>query len=126
MTRAVYTFGPTWQDRSFKKEFKRLPADRRNQLLEELASLIDTLAACTHPTADQRLATYRPSAYQVPGLKGALPLYEYRLKKLTRVIAGWHGDGEAVLMVAVTLSHDHNRLKRLIQGQTKAVGGWAP
>lgn len=122
MPRPVYPFLPTWEDRRFKKELSKLSAEAREGVLEEISALIDALAECRHPTKDEVLRPYKPSPYQAPGIKREPRLYEYRLSGVTRVVAGWVQDGEAILMVAATLSHDHSRLKRLLKQHNSGLG----
>jgi len=122
--RPVYPFLPTWEDRRFKKELSKLSAEARDGILEEISALIDALAECRHPTKDGTLRPYKPSPYRAPGMKREPRLYEYRLSGVARVIAGWVQDGEAILMVAATLTHDHSRLVRLLKQHRSDLGGW--
>lgn len=124
MPRPVYPFLPTWEDRRFKKELSKLSPDAREGVLEEIRALIDALAGCRDPIRDRKLRPYQPSPYRAPGLKNEPRLYEYRLSGVTRVLAAWVQDGEAVLMVAVTLSHDHPRLIRLLKQHRSSLMDW--
>jgi hypothetical protein len=96
-----------------------LPQSQQEERLRELAALATALGECSHPTHDQRLAPWRPSAYHVPKVPSHVRLCEYRCTYPLRVIARWIEPSEeepegAVLLVAVTLSHDHDRLKEVI------------
>jgi hypothetical protein len=119
MARPVRLFGPLWFDNHFKRELRRLPRPEQESRLQEIADLTHELASCRHPTLDPRLARWRPSAYRVPKIPSEKRLCEYRCSFPMRVIARWiepsTEDPEgAVLLVAVTLSHDHERLKEII------------
>ncbi|HVR95691.1 MAG TPA: hypothetical protein VMW27_03700 [Thermoanaerobaculia bacterium] len=77
------------------------------------------LSRCSHPTHDPLLASWRPSAYHIPKIPSSVRLYEYRGAYPLRVIARWIEPSEEepeglVLLVAATLSHDHERLKEII------------
>lgn len=124
MARPVYPFLPTWEDRRFKKDLSKLSEEAKEGVLEEISALIGALAECRHPTKDEALRPYKPSSYRAPGMKKEPRLYEYRLSGITRVIAGWVRDGEAILMIAVTLSHDHARLIRLLKHHRSDLGEW--
>lgn len=124
MSRPVYPFLPTWEDRRFKKELSKLSEEARERALEEISALIGALAECRHPTKDEALRPYEPSPYRAPGMKKEPRLYEYRLSGVRRVIAGWVRDGEAILMIAVTLSHDHDRLIRLLKQHRGDLEEW--
>jgi hypothetical protein len=125
MIRPVRFFEPLWFDRDFKKSLKSLsPAERENRL-RELEELANALGLCRHPTHGPELARWRPSAYHVPKLT-EIPLYEYRCKFPMRVVAGWLEPSEsdpdgAVLLVAVTLSHDHRRLQEIVARNREAL-----
>jgi hypothetical protein len=119
MARPVRQFEPTWFDRQFRKDLKELPAAERDRRIAELAELARDLSECRHPTHDPCLTRWRPSAYHVPKVPAGIKLYEYRGKYPLRVIARWldPSDDEPtglILLVAVTLSHDDQRLKQLV------------
>lgn len=119
MARPVRELQSLWFDHRFKRELARLSPAEQESRLKELADLSEELAACTHPTHDQRLARWRPSAYHVPKVPTDKRLCEYRCAFPMRVIARWIEASEedpegAILLVAVTLSHDHERLKEII------------
>ncbi|HKI05769.1 MAG TPA: hypothetical protein VKK31_27560 [Thermoanaerobaculia bacterium] len=119
MSRPVRQFEPLWFDHHFRKDFKKLPKPQQSERLAELARLATDLSQCSHPTHDPRLAAWKPSAYHVPKIPPGVTLFEYRGKYPLRVIARWIEPSEvdsegAVLLVAVTLSHDHKRLKEVI------------
>lgn len=119
MARPVRELLSLWFDHRFKKELGRLPPAEREKRLRELADLSMALAVCKHPTHDPLLAPWKPSAYHVPKVSPEKRLCEYRCSFPMRVIARWiepcEEDPEgAILLVAVTLSHDHERLKEII------------
>ncbi len=112
----------TWADRECRKDFKRLSGKEKELCEERLEALIVALAGCNHPALDPDLRRYRPSSYQVRR-KGEGRLLEYRLSGVLRVIVCYFEEESVILLVAVTLTHDHERLRRLIQrNQT----GFAP
>lgn len=128
MARPVHVFEPLWFDRDFKKSLSSLPQDQQTERLEELRDLALALADCRHPTHDPALARWRPSAYHVPKLSGAV-LFEYRCRFPMRVIARWVGPSAAepegvVLLVAVTLSHDHRRLRDVLARNRSDLRDW--
>jgi hypothetical protein len=128
MARPVHVFEPLWFDRDFKKSLSSLPQDQQTERLEELRDLALALADCRHPTHDPALARWRPSAYHVPKLSGA-GLFEYRCRFPMRVIARWVGPSAAepegvVLLVAVTLSHDHRRLRDVLARNRSDLRDW--
>lgn len=104
----------TWADREFRKDYKRLPRKERELCEERLEALIGTLASCNHPALDPDLRKYRPSSYRVRR-KGEGKLLEYRLPGVLRVIVCYFEAESVILLVAVTLTHDHERLRRLIE-----------
>lgn len=119
MPRPVRQFEPLWLDNHFKREFRRLPRPQQESRLQELADLATALGQCVHPTHDPNLAPWRPSAYHVPRVPPSVRLFEYRCDYPLRVIARWIEPSEedpegAVLLVAATLSHDHQRLREII------------
>jgi hypothetical protein len=128
MARPVYFFEPLWFDRDFKKSLSSLSEEQQTGRLEELRELALILAACRHPTHDPALSRWRPSAYHIPKLSG-LSLFEYRCRFPMRVIARWvdpsAGEPEgAVLLVAVTLSHDHRRLREVLARNRSDLRDW--
>ena len=104
----------TWADREFRSDYKRLPKKDKVLCEERLEALIVALAGCTHPALDPDLQKYRPSAYRVHR-KGEGRLLEYRLPGALRVIVCYFEEESVILLVAVTLTHDHERLRRLIE-----------
>jgi hypothetical protein len=119
MGRPVRQFEPLWFDRQFKKDLKKLSKPQQDARLKDLAELIVALSESRHPTHDPRLAAWKPSAYHVPRVPPSIRLCEYRCAYPMRVIARWIEPSPAdpeglVLLVAVTLSHDHDRLKEII------------
>ncbi|MBW8874415.1 MAG: hypothetical protein JF614_05590 [Acidobacteria bacterium] len=92
----------------------------RDERANQVASLVKVLQVCAHPVTDPRLQPWRPSAYRgVIQVKGGY-LVEYRFPGIMRVIACCF-DGSAdeyqglVLLLTITLDHDHERMKKLIR-----------
>jgi hypothetical protein len=111
----VRPYLPTWADTHYKRDLASLDEPSQQAHLARLAKLIETLIHCRHPHKEPALAGFKPTPY--PGVI-KLPdahLVEYRLDKLCRVIACWFEKEAMILLVAVTLTHDHDRLKRLIR-----------
>jgi hypothetical protein len=130
MSRPVRPFKPLWFDHQFKKELRKLTEAKRNERLDELAALALTLAECRHPTHDLALQPWRPSAYQVPKIPPEVRLYEYRCAFPLRVIVRWVEPTErepegTVLLVAATLSHDHERLKDILKNNRSELRSWS-
>ncbi len=132
MPRPVRQFDLFWGDREFKKAFKRLPESDQRERLAELVTLVQDLAACTHPTHDPSLQRWRPSAYHVRSVDPSRArLYEYRCTFPMRVIARWidptpeEPEG-SILLVAATLSHDHERLKEIIRRNREDLVDYLP
>jgi hypothetical protein len=125
--RVVYCIA-TWGDRQFRKSFEKLSADEQVSFLEKLHALERSLENASHPATDPVLRqTYRAKSYSgVVSLKGAA-LIEYSLGNLTRVIAKYPASKseDAILLVAVSLTHDHERLKRLIKQGRAEIDGWS-
>ena len=125
MSRKIYPFEPTWLDREYRKNFAQLAPTEQEQTKQDLASLISALGECHHPTMDPLLGRWKPSSYGGLGVPG---LYEYRLGPLSRVIVRCTDVAQSgdILLVAATLVHDHERIKRLIavhkQGLSRAPG----
>ncbi len=125
MAREVRPFLPTWEDRRYKKDLERQSPRDREAIQKDLADLIVAIRTATNLAMDPDLARFKPTAYRyrgVPRLRtpGA-QLYEYRLHGLTRVVvchfaahAAVAGE-ELVLLVAITVTHDHERLVRVIR-----------
>ena len=136
--RHVYPFKLTWEDKHYRKTLNKLNSKQQKKLLKEIAALIKALSNCTHPTSDPILQRWNPSPYKRVIKQSGL--YEYRLDKMTRVIACLievNPDDEAdpnddnevdevVLMLTVTLTHDHERMRRLIQSQKGSISTWTP
>jgi hypothetical protein len=59
-------------------------------------------------------------------LKVGGKLIEYRLDSLSRVIAKYPAcaDSDDILLLAVTIDHDHARLKALLQQHRAEIDGW--
>ncbi len=118
MPRPVHFFQPLWLDSHFRKAFKSLHPQEQSAREQELAGLIAALASCRHPASDPDLRPWKPTAYRIARVTG---LFEYRGRFPLRVIARFIDpdppelpDG-AVLLVAATLTHDHDRLKRILE-----------
>jgi hypothetical protein len=130
--RAVYPFEPTWLDKNFRKALKKLrSAEDREQILAQIEALLDALGQCRHPIQDPNLSRWHPTPYR--GLK--IPrgnLVEYRFPNLIRVVVcdfpgGVGGSREpTLLLLGVTLHHDHDRLMRLFKQHKKGIGKWRP
>ncbi len=126
MSKHVRPYQPTWLDKAFAKDYKKLSRAEQHNFTRRLGELIEALRACAHPAADPALGKWRPSAYRIAGrIEGHL--VEYRFPGTVRVIAcyfeadpGQTGDS-TILLVAATLKHDHKRLKRLIEGQSSGL-----
>jgi len=121
MPRQIRSFDPTWKDRAFRKTFEKLSAAERTRQADEITALIELLGRARHPTLDPALQSWRPSAYRVPGVAG---LFEYRGRNLLRIIAQWREPTAEepeglVLLIAITLDHDHDRLRRLIESNRR-------
>lgn len=121
MHRLVRVFEPTWQDRSFRKAIEKLNPRERDERAIQVASLVKVLQVCAHPVTDPRLQSWRPSSYRgVIQVKGGY-LVEYRFPGVMRVIACcFDGGADApyqglVLLLTITLDHDHERMKKLIR-----------
>lgn len=127
MSRRVLLCKTTWQDRRFKKNFTKLASREQDEILTQLRRLSAVLATAAHPILDSLVQMrYRPGAYDgVVSLKGA-KLVEYRLRGLVRVIAKYPArqGSEDILLVAITLDHDHERLKSLLRQHRAAIEEW--
>ena len=120
LSRRVYPFEPTWLDREYRKTFGAMSEDEQNEVKQTLTDLLTDLATCKHPCKCPSLAKWKPTPY--PGV-GVTALYEYRTESLSRVIVRCPDvavDGE-ILLIAATLTHDHIRLRRLIEANRKAL-----
>ncbi|HEX4953239.1 MAG TPA: hypothetical protein VF017_07580 [Thermoanaerobaculia bacterium] len=122
----LVTFEPTWLDKEFEKAFKRLSVAEKESRMEDLAALMEALKGCRHPITDPDLARWRPGSYSgVLRLQPHQILIEYRLRGLMRVIAchvrsSAEGVDDRVVLLAATLTHDHDRLKRLVRQHVRA------
>ena len=127
MSRRVFSCEATWRDRKFQKDFARLNPDAQERFLQALEKLIEDLQDAPHPATDPKLRqSYRAKSYAgVVSLRGA-QLIEYSLGRLTRVIAKYPAceGGQDILLIVVTLVHDHERLKRLIKDNRAEIDGW--
>jgi hypothetical protein len=125
--RLVRVFEPTWQDRYFRKTVAKLALPEREERAQQVADLVKTLQICAHPVTDPRLQPWRPSAYRgVAQIQGGY-LVEYRFPGVMRVIACcFEGSVEStlqglVLLLTITLDHDHERMKRLIRQSSREI-----
>jgi len=127
VSRRVLICNQTWKDRKFEKTFKRLDARKQRDLLERLADLSSILARVPHPASHPELQKYRPTAYDgIAQLRGGGKLLEYRLDQVSRVIAKHPAceGSDDILLLAITVDHDHDRLKSLIQQHRAEIDGW--
>jgi len=127
VSRRVLLFNTTWQDKRFQKTFTKLNRRDQDDILIRLSQLSAALTATPHPILDPVLKQkFRPGAYDgVVALKGA-KLVEYRLGSLIRVIAKYPArqGSDDILLLAVTLEHDHERLKSLLRQHRSAIQDW--
>ena len=123
MRREVRPHEPTWLDRKFRKAFQKLDQKARASFESKLARLIVGLKACRHPIRDPDLAPFRPTPYRF-SLPEPARLAEYRLGSTWRVLVGYREPGTEciLLLVFATLSHDHDRAKRVLEQHRKALG----
>ena len=124
----IRTFESIWLDRKFRKDYERLAPAEKERRQGEIAALVAALAGCRHPTSDPGLQKWQPGPYRISGLTD---LYEYRCRFPLRIIARWIAPSEknpagVVLLLAATLSHDHERIRLLIErsrGDIEEDGG---
>lgn len=128
MARTVRPFEPTWLDRRFHKSYRKLKPAEQKRWQQELPELLKALQVCSHPATDPRLRRFRPSSYEgVTGLPERGLLIEYRLSGLSRVIVCWFPsdpsiqDDDPILLVAATVTHDHERIQRLIRQHRRQI-----
>ena len=124
MPRPVYYFIPTWEDQRYTKALKKLNPQQQEECLQELNDLINDLANCKHPKADPILKRWKPGPYK--RVIRVSDIYEYRCGQTMRVIARFIDpapEGE-VLLLAVTLNHEHKRMKRLMKAHEREVSTW--
>lgn len=105
-------------DKEYQKDFNKLPESERGEHLEQLRLLTKALSLCKDPLKDQFLQSFHPKPYKyaanIPGL------YEYRLDHgRSRVVAKWGGSW--ILLVALTVTHDHERLKALLKTHKTSI-----
>src|SRR5262249_37222096 len=114
-------------DRKFQKDFAGLNPYAQEEFLRALLALTTALENTPHPATDPQLR----QAYKVKSYKGVVVLrsgnlIEYSIGNLARVIAKYparEGSGD-ILLMAVTLFHDHERLKRLIKSNRSEIDDW--
>jgi len=121
MPRAVYCFNPTWEDHHYTKALKKLNPQQQEECFQELEDLIDDLARCKHPKADPILQRWNPGPYQ-----RVIKVRDIYCGQTMRVIARFidPAPGGEVLLLAVTLNHDHKRMKRLMKKHEGGVSTW--
>ncbi len=126
-SRDLYICTSTWKDRQFQKAFNKLDEIGRAAFLAQLEQLYRALETTPHPVSDPKLKqAYDAKPYGgVVSLRGA-NLVEYSLGPLARVIAKFPASPgtNAVLLLVVTLSHDHDRLKSLIKQYRSDIDSW--
>jgi hypothetical protein len=113
-------YRPTWLDRSFKKALQKAPPRERERRERDLGDLLIALQGCFHPTLDPSLQRWRPTAYKGVARIEGFQFVEYRLPRLMRVVACYseveNPDRIArIILLTATLTHDHERMKRLIR-----------
>jgi hypothetical protein len=117
----VVPYEPTWLDRDFRKALAKLPPGEQEQRLDQLSQLITRLQVARHPTNDPDLARYHPTGYGSVAKIASGVLVEYRPPYPMRVVALWLAppttslQERTVLLLTVTLGHDHERMKTLIK-----------
>ena len=125
MARQVIPFESTWlnADRHFAKAFEGLSAEGQKDFQKRLAVFILALQQCSHPVLDPRLASLRPTPYPGVAKISGGQLIEYRLDRSSeRVVACYFEQRNVVLLVAVTINHDHERIKTLIKKHKSDIG----
>lgn len=115
MPREIREFTETWLDRAFEKALKKLGHKDKETLSQRLAALLALLGECRHPITDPSLSAFRPTPYRVSLRSPGARLAEYRLGDRCRVIAAYFESTDEILLVAITLDHDHTRLKVLVE-----------
>lgn len=126
MAREIREYSETWLDRGFEKALKKLNSREKETLAERLEALLVQLAECRHPISDPHLAAFRPTPYRVHLRNSEARLAEYRLGDRCRVIAAYFESRDEILLVAITLEHDHTRLKVLVERFGSSAGRSAP
>lgn len=126
MGRPIVLFKPTWLDRYFRKDFGALNDQGKEECTQILGDLMAALRDCKHPVQDPTLQKWRPSPYKgVVKIKSG-HLAEYRCPGIMRVIACYFDDRQEILMVTVTLKHDHERMKRLLREHGGSLPSYLP
>lgn len=120
LSRELRPYEPTWLDRQYRKALRVLPPEEQEASKKELGDLLEALQTCQHPQKDPALARWKPTPYSGQGVPG---LCEYRLGPRARVVARCvdPAPGQPILLVAATLVHDHERIKRLIATHKKRI-----
>ena len=125
MPKNIYTHEPTWLDGQFKKSFKKLSRKDQELCNQRLDELVEALESCNHPALDPALQRWRPSAYRsIAGIAGNF--VEYRFSGTMRVITCYFESepgqiDDEILLIAITLNHDHDRIQRLISGHKASI-----
>jgi hypothetical protein len=126
MARRLETYEPTWFDREFRKAFTRLDLSQQAVFEQQLGDLMEALQACRHPILDAALQRFKPTPYRIALPNPRSKLAEYRLGAKARVIARYVIEeqdvvGDEILLIAVTVDHDHERLVTLVKGAKKRI-----
>jgi hypothetical protein len=122
MSRRLYKHDQTWIDRTTEDLFRTWPRSEQQRLLKEIEKLFDVLKRCTDPLKDASLKRYRPTLYH--GVIDLDDIYEYRLGGQTRVVA--RIKPKWVLMLTITLCHDHNLMKMLLKVHQGTIAEFSP
>ena len=128
MARHVRYFQPLWFDRHFKKSLKSLSSSEQDRRLQGISGLIQALAECRHPLhgpdacllAAQRLSR---ESHSLASLSTAAAFRYASSPARTNQPNPLDQPDGAVLMVAATLAHDHDRLQKLIAGRHGEILG---
>ena len=100
--------------RDFEKGFKKLSASQQGKVSSLLENLYDDLLKAKSLFFDSNMKKWRPTAYHVL-TKDGVQLVELRCNHTTRVIVRHVADTDNIILVAITITHDHVRLKRQIE-----------
>jgi hypothetical protein len=122
MSRRLYKHEQTWIDSTTKEIFLTWQKPRRQRLYNDIESLTVALKTCADPLTDQSLKRFRPTPYH--GVIDLDDIYEYRLSGPTRVVA--RIKPKWVLMLSITLCHDHDLVKLLLKVHKDSISGFSP
>lgn len=106
--------------KEFEKGLKRLQPPQRKKILGLLEQLYNNLETAKNLFFDTEMKKWKPTAYHVL-TKDGVQLVELRCNHTTRVIVRHVGDTDKIILVAITLTHDHVRLKRHIEAVRSEV-----